>query len=258
MKILRIFIIFIILFVNYSVAIAEDGWNEYRGRYFLVYYKNAPKDLIKQIDQSSEQYYREITNKFGFIRSQTWAWDNKAKIYVYDDKDDYVNTGKLMNWSSGIALARQKIIRTFPSAHGFFDSTLPHELGHIIFREFIGYRTSIPYWFEEGVAMYQEKARRWGAGDDVKKAMKDGKFLSLDKLEDLRLTNDSDQDLIKLFYSESASAVKFIIDTMGSARFERFCRKLKEGKPFDWALASVYPKFSDMEKLNTLWMREIN
>ena len=39
-------------------------------------------------------------------------------------------------------------------------SLLPHELGHIIFREFIGLESNCPSWLDEGVAMYQEKLKR--------------------------------------------------------------------------------------------------
>lgn len=150
------------------------------------------------------------------------------------------------------------MIRTFPSAHGFFDSTLPHELGHIIFREFIGFKAQIPSWFEEGVAMYQEKARRWGAHDTVRKAMEDGTFKPLDELSITSLRRTSSKDLVNLFYAESASVVNFLINEYGQQRFVRLCRKLKDGGPFSWALDSVYVRFKNIDDLNKAWVKYLN
>ncbi len=159
-----------------------------------------------------------------------------------------------MRWSHGSASAKEKEIRTFPAAAGFFDSTLPHELGHIIFREFIGHSARIPLWLEEGVAMYQEKAKRWGANRLVQEAMANGTFLSLNELDSLQLTSNTDQHLIELFYAESASMVYFMITELGEYRFGNFCRRLKEGDSFKKALESAYVRFHDQDDLNKVWV----
>jgi hypothetical protein len=163
--------------------------------------------------------------------------------------------GKQAGWSHGAASPRDRIIRTFPSAHGFFDSTLPHELGHIIFREFLGFKAQIPAWFEEGVAMYQEKAKRWGSHAAVRGAIKDGTFKSLGELSITQLRYNTSKDLVNLFYAESASAVNFLITEYGQRRFVLFCRKLKEGGPFDWALDSVYVRFKTTDDFNDAWVK---
>ena len=152
-------------------------------------------------------------------------------------------------------MPKLKIIRTFPSAHGFFDSTLPHELGHIIFREFVGFKGEIPIWFEEGVAMCQEKAKRWGAHDMVRKAIEDGTFKPLSELSLTRLRRRTSKDLIDLFYAESASIVSFMINELGEQRFVRLCRKLKDGGPFSWAIDSVYSRFKNVDDLNDAWVK---
>ena len=200
----------------------------------------------------------EITSDLGFTRYKGWNRDERAKIYIYDNADDYVTSGKQISWSHGVASPRDKVIRTFPSAHGFFDSTLPHELGHIIFREFIGFKARIPAWFEEGVAMSQEKARRWGAHDTVRQAIADGTFKPLAELSITSLRRKTSKELVNLFYAESASVVNFLISEYGQQRFVRFCRKLKEGGPFSWALDSVYVRFKDVNDLNDAWVRYLN
>ena len=171
-------ITFVILFLVSSVSAKED-WKESKSNHFVVYYKQAPEDFVKTVMESAEEYYEQISRNLGVRRYQSWTWDQRASIYIFDNVDDYVETGSELKWSHGMASIRQKTIRTFPAAHGFFDSTLPHELTHIIFRELIGYEARIPLWFEEGVAMYQEKAKRWGARKAVQKAIAEGKFIPL-------------------------------------------------------------------------------
>jgi len=232
----------------------EKVWKEYKRRHFIVYYKEAPLDFVKEVEKAAEQYYEEITNNLGFTRYKGWTWDERVKIYIYDDHDDYIDSAGQARWSHGAASARRKTIHTFPSAHGFFDSTLPHELGHIIFREFVGFRVQIPRWFEEGVAMYQEKAKRWGSNRIVKKAIETEDFIPLDELSHVVLTSKTDDQKVKLFYAESASIVYYMISELGEYRFVQFCRKIKSGDSFIKALTSVYFRFKDLEHLNKSWV----
>jgi len=249
-----IFVIFVaVAFMNTTVHAAE--WKEYKRQHFIIYYKKAPFDFVETVARAAEQYYVEITRNLGFTRYKGWSWDDRAKIYIHNDADDYVQAGRQAGWSQGTASPREKIIRTFPSAHGFFDSTLPHELGHIIFREFVGFKAQVPVWFEEGVAMYQEKAKRWGAHDKVRKAIEEGTFKPLKELSITRLRHGTNMDLITLFYAESASVVNFMINEMGDQRFVHLCRKLKDGKPFSWAIDEVYSRLENVDDLNDAWVK---
>lgn len=232
-----------------------DDWNEYKGQHFIIYYKDAPENFVKSVESMAENYYREISENLGFTRYKNWSWEDRAKIYIYKDDEDYMNTSRQMRWSHGAASAKEKIIRTFPAAHGFFDSTLPHELGHIIFREFVGYKSfDIPTWVEEGVAMNQEKAQRFGADKIVKEAIADRTFMTLDELSKLRLDRDTDKEMVDLFYAESASVINYMINELGEYKFVGLCRELKEGNRFVEALHNTYLRFRDIEDLNKAWL----
>ena len=252
----RVILLFILYFAMNStcVAHAEDEWKERKGNHFILYYKNAPLDFVKSVEEMAEYYYEEITRNMGFTRYKGWTWDGRARIYIYDNAEDFQQVGEYAMWAEGVASSRQRVIRSFPAAHGFFDSTLPHEMGHIIFREFVGFKAKIPIWFEEGVAMYQEKARRWGANEVVRQAIKDGKFMSLKDMTALELSGRMNTETIQLFYAESASIVNYIIDELGQQRFTNLCRKLQAGDPFEWVFTSVYVRFKDLDALNKAWV----
>ncbi len=237
-----------------SAHAVTKEWKEKHSSHFVIYYKDTPEDFLKRVTESAETYYVDITRGLGFTRFKSWSYDEKARIYIYSDREDYLSDSQHAGWSHGTAFARNKIIRTFPAAHGFFDSLLPHELGHIIFREFIGYTVVLPSWIEEGVAMYQEAAQRWGADQFVREAFETERFIPLMELSRFRPTHDMDQSLVDLYYYEAASAVGFMIREVGEHRFMNFCRLLKDGKNFEEALKTAYPQFQGVEGLNRAWM----
>ena len=252
---IRIFALVFCLTAMFLVAAhGEEEWEERKGNHFIIYYKNAPLDFIKSVEEMAEYYYDEITRNMGFTRYKGWTWDERAKIYIYDNVADFQQVGEYAMWAEGVASSRQRVIRSFPAAHGFFDSTLPHEMGHIIFREFVGFKAKIPVWFEEGVAMYQEKARRWGADDTVRQAIKDGKFMSLKDMTAIELSDRINVETIQLFYAESASIVKYLIDELGQQRFVNLCRKLQDGDPFERVFVAAYVRFKDLAALNKAWV----
>ena len=251
----RVFLSLCFLLLVCQSVFADGEWQEHKGAHFILYYKKSDFAFIKRVEEMAEYYYDRIARDLGFTRYKSWSWEDRAKIYIYDDAEDYVNSGRQLEWSGGTASATKRTIRTFPAAHGFFDSTLPHELGHIIFREFVGFKAQIPIWFEEGIAMYQEQARRWGAHETARAAIQNGTFMPLNEMTLLELSDKMENNLVQLFYAESASIINYMIGELGQERFVRLCRKLQEGEPFDWTLESVYVRFKDSNQLNDSWVK---
>jgi len=233
---------------------AKNDWEKLQSTHFIIYYKEAPLDFVQGVEKAAEQYYGEIADNLGYTRYESWTYDKRAKIYIYNDQEDYVVSARQFKWSHGSASVKTKEIRTFPSAHGFFDSTLPHELGHIIFREFIGFSGQVPGWMDEGVAMYQEKAKRWGANKAVKQAIAAKKFMPLHELTYMTLYSETPQETVDLFYSEAASVTYYIITELGKVRFGYFCEKLKQGSSLDNALNYAFPRIKDLDALNKAWL----
>ncbi len=238
-------------------ASSSQKWEEQKGQNFIIYYRDVPQDFVDTVMTSAQEDFGTVTANLGISRYQGWSWDKRAIIYIYRDEEDYVQNGGQAGWSHGAALAEAKVIKTYPSAQGFFDSLLPHELGHIIFREFVGMSADAPLWFEEGVAMYQEKAKRFGSDRAVREAIEKGQFIPLTGLTDMRLYKDTDENTVQLFYAEAASAVYFLITELGEQHFHKFCLELKENTRFEDALRKIYVHIKSLEDLNTMWLRHI-
>ena len=235
------------------LAHAKKEWDELKGSNFIVYSRDVPEDFVNTVLEEAENDFRRVSENLGVVHYQSWAWDKRANIYIYPNEEDYVKNGG-MGWSHGSALVQAKMIRTFPSDNGFFDSILPHELGHIILHEYVGPVADVPLWFDEGVAMYQEKARRLGAHAAVRKAIKNGQFIPLTQLAVMRLYNGTDKETVQLFYAESASVVNFMIAELGEAHFRKLCQGLKDRMRFEQALSAAYMRIDHLEELNKRWV----
>lgn len=252
----RLIFIASIFFLPLTIVLAKtDDWNITKSTHFIVHYKNAQEDFLERLIERAEDYYNEIADDLGFRRFDFWLWDKRAKIYIYDDAQEYQAATGQPSWSAGCALVNEKIIKTFPYAQGFFDTILPHEMGHIIFREFVGfYNYAVPIWLDEGVASYQENLRRAIANRIVKEAMEENSFIDLEKLSNFSPQSFRDSRLVSLFYAESLSIIDFLIKEFGSDNFVLFCQNLRDKKNLEAALRSTYP-FSNIKELDRTWQR---
>ena len=247
------------LFCFYIYALEQD-FLEKKSTHFIVYYqKGVDQDFIDDIIETAEEYYDEIANNLGYYRYKFWLWDERAKIYIYKDQASFQKESNQPDWSSGCASYYEKKIWTFPHAAGFFDSILPHELGHIVFREFVGFNNKIPLWFEEGIAAYQEKSRRYAAKNRVKELLEQKQLLDIEELSLINNPNDIlDKDVAEVFYSEAVSIIYFLIEKYGDYRFAKLCKNLKENMSFNKALKNTFYNIKNTQDLQKEWIRFLN
>jgi hypothetical protein len=230
----------------------SQDFTETKSDHFIVYSKDVPEEFVNTVIDFSEKYYNELTDKLGFTRYDYWTWDKRARIYVFPDQETYVRETRQPAWSSGVTSYETKTIWTYPRASGFFDSLLPHEIGHIVFREVIGSR-HVPLWLEEGVASYLEQAKRIGADKIVFEAMNQNVFIPLDQLSAIDGVELRQRQDVNLYYAESVSLISYLIEKFGASSFNQFCKKIKEGKTIDDALSYAYFDIRNAHRLGELW-----
>jgi hypothetical protein len=251
----KLFLILAIISVPlFSLLAEKDEWNITKSTHFIVYYKDAQEKFIDRLIDKSEGYYDDIADNLGFRRYNFWLWNNRAKIYIYDDAESYQAATKQPSWSQGCANVGNKIIYTFPNARGFFDTILPHEMGHIIFREFIGFNNpSIPVWLDEGIASYQEKLIYSMANNFIKEAIKKDEFIDLEKLSKIIPHSLKDENSVNLFYAEAVGIIDFLVKKFGQDDFMLFCQTLRDKGDLEKAIRYIYP-FKNIKELNEAWL----
>ncbi len=231
---------------------AGEDWHEAKSTHFVVQYHNAPLDFVQQVSSESERWYGQITNDLGLLRHDFWLWDNRAKVIIYDDAEQYQKETGMPAWSGGAALPRDKVVHGFYGKEGFFEQVLPHEIGHIIFREFVGFdNPAVPLWLDEGAASYEEKNGSIGSLLAQLPAHA-RELMSLTQLSNVNPHNLGNTREVAIFYAEAVGVIDFLIREYGKDDFVTFCRTLRDTRDFHKALSYAY-SIRGIEELDEKW-----
>ncbi len=220
--------------------------------HFIIYYNpQVPLDYINKTSDAAERYYNNILDNLGFRRFNFWTWDNRARIFLYMTQDEYSAKTSRPKWSGASVDIKKKIISTYMGQKSFFETILPHELTHIIVREYIGFKARLPIWLEEGIACSQEQGTFGQRVASAKNLSHTTLFLPLKELN--RIEREEAIAIPGLFYAEATSAIAFLLDEFGKERFGDFCKKLRNGNAWKDALYSVY-QFRSFEDFESQWL----
>jgi len=249
-------ILFIFLFLPLVVFADNQPWKVYKSTHFLISYKSAKDSQLDALASKAEEYYNKITEDLGFNRFDFWTWNNRARIYLFDDQQEYMRVTGDPVWSAGEAQIGSKLIQTFITAKGFLDDILPHEMGHIIFREMVGFNNSgVPLWLDEGVACFQQERVAFDKAHLANK-IRGGTSLSLNDLNRIVTMHSKTETEADLFYSEAYNLVKYLITEFGKDRFVLFCQNLRDKKDLSRALTMTY-SFNGMADFESAWKKYI-
>ena len=231
------------LFNCIAISVALD-WQELKSEHFIVYFTKEEK-FAKDLLYKSEDYYKRIASDIGYPRySGFWTWENRVRIYIYPDHSSFLKATGQPNWSLGMADYKNKKIVSYAWSSGFLEALLPHEMTHLIFRDFVGFKGEVPLWLDEGIAQWEEEAKRIKVKASARQLLKKNMLLSLEdltKLDIRKMQEGEGENLVHAYYVQAASLVGFLIERYGSASFADFCRQLRDGKSLEEALGFAYP-----------------
>lgn len=269
----------LILHLFQAGILSQENWEEYKGQHFLIYFPEGYQDFVERVSNRAEQDYLRISDYLGYGRSLSfWTWERRVKIYIYPDKSSYLQATSTPEWSIGVANYKKRAISSFVDCEDFLDSTLPHEIAHLMFRDFVGLSKKIPAWLDEGVAIFAEVKNWQEREESIKENAGDGSVLPLRNLMKMDITVVKNpnglfirpaigkrrqtvmfltgESLVNLYYSQASSLVNFLIEVYGTKRFANFCRDLRDGKELEEALQFSYPNsLENIEELEREWLR---
>lgn len=251
--------VFALLALYVSAQAQEDGWNAVRGKHFLVYYRED-KAMAEDTALRAEEYYVTVARDLGFRRYDSfWLWENRVKIFLYGSRSEFVKATQAPEWASGKADYVNREISGFSGSRDFLKSLLPHEIAHLVFRDFLGFRTEAPLWLEEGVAMWFETGRREDVRQFVLKLREEEELFPLESLTGMSVASLNDGRRALAFYAQASSIVGFMISRLGSDAFRKFCGEIRDGKSVDDALRFTYSGTADsIVRLERLWLSEMD
>lgn len=239
-------------------ALYAEEWQEEKSEHFLVYYTNDPQ-FAKEVSQKAETYYKKIASELGYQRySDFWTWDKRVKIYIYPNRDSFLKSTEQPQWSEGVADYFEKKISSYAWSEGFLDALLPHEMAHLIFRDYVGFTGEIPLWLDEGVAQWMEPKKRELVKTAVSRIQQQGKLLSVAQMMSLDIRTNEDAEFVGAYYVQAVSLISFLVTQYGPTKFANFCRQLRDGKTVEEALIFVYPmSIRSLDELEEKWVQYI-
>lgn len=234
------------------LAAATSEWQVLKGKHFLVYYMND-SSFAGKVAGKAEEYYNSITEDLGFARYDNfWLWENRVKIFIYSSKNEFARATGAPAWAIGKAEYGKKEISTFPGDEVFMESVLPHEMTHLIFRDFVGFKGDIPLWLNEGVAQWEEPAKRANSGRYAARLAASNQYIPFNNLMVMDVKQIVASGNAVNFYRQAMSMVGFLIKTHGSGKFRTFCGEIRDGRSMDDSLRFAYPEslrnINEMEK----------
>ena len=255
------FITFLFLLINNKAYSQLE--KQLKDKHFVVFYSPVVDETIARgVLRASERYYDRIANEIGYARyANFWTWEERVKVVIFSDHVSFAKTTGQPLWSKGYAQRESQIFKsrsivTYPQEHDFMDGLLPHEISHLILLDFVGSKSRIPIWFDEGVAQLQEKNKKMLADQLMRKLVPSKQYIPLQILAQWDIRNENDPKKVMVFYAQSLSVVDFMIRNYGSHRFGNLCRGLKDGLSFEKALKSAYTSlFDSLLDLEEKWVR---
>ena len=244
-------------------------WQEKKSyHFFIYYYPGCSQSFLGRLTEASESYYRTITQQLHFYRHDPWVWEKRAKIYVYRNKQEYLEKTKQPSWSAGYAIPVKKEIYTYAGSFGIFKGVLAHEMTHLILHEYIGFGHTIPLWLDEGVAMYIQY-KTMGlleriVAECIKPLLHSKDYIPLEELLSIAISDlDKKQPLptgesshysyVDKFYLESLSVVYFLLKQYSNYNFVNLCRDLRDGREFSSAFSRHYYTIRNLHYFEKRW-----
>lgn len=113
-----------------------------------------------------------------------------------------------------------------------------HEIAHIVVRQALSGPFDVPDWLNEGLAVYAQAQPLPGQRQAIEDAIRTGQVMSVRSLSSASAGALGDR--VFLYYGQSWSLVKFLIDTYGEQKFADLFRAFDGGATTNEALEQVY------------------
>ncbi len=183
--------------------------------------------------------------------------EQPVNIYIYASAQDLQSALIFpQEWSGGVAYYAYRMIAIgIPTNElDWGKGALAHELGHMVSHQitFSPYGAILPFWLDEGLAMYAQVKSDPYLGSVLEKAIAQHNLISVRSLASPFSAIPAEA---YLSYAESQSIVSFLIQNYTGDKILQLLNLFKEGNTYDEALIQVYG--FDQDGLDALWQEYV-
>ncbi len=209
------------------------------------------EDIAKQALAEAVGSIKRLSGQLGITYSRP------MKIFSYASKRDMdpVLQPRSEGFSQEIVTLGQRTtaeIMLLLLNHFEYKETIAHEVSHMVIHQFAeGPFSNLPAWLDEGLAMNAEKNVPASYLTELKKGVDRDQLISLQSLGGYA----GEPRDVMLFYGESYSIVKYLVDNHGQEKMKELLLTLKTGALINEALKQVYGL--DVEGLDAQWRNSL-
>jgi len=216
-----------------------------------VWFYDASEDDVRELLTAG----RETLERMGALLGTTL--DHPVKVFVYDsaqDMEPVVLARQTSPDEGSITLGEVVVSDTAVVARDFSPlDILRHELTHIVMRSAVsGPFGALPAWLEEGVAVYGQSQPMPDMEAALQSAIENNRPFTVRSLSS---ASAGDGGNVSLFYGQSYSVVRYLIDEHGEEKFRALLAAFREGSQTDDALTQVYG--FDQDGLENAWRASV-
>ncbi len=177
----------------------------------------------------------EVAESVRTAQAKRWAspaarssWSPRCDLYLYPTSQSYAQGTGQPEVSPGISTMSNNGVRVLSRrmnlpAHNplFLSTTLPHEVTHIVLAD-VFIAQQIPRWADEGLAVLAEPLTEQRSREaEIQGPLESGRIFQVGQLMAMDYPDQKDW---RLFYAQSVSLTRFLVDQGPPERFLQFVR----------------------------------
>jgi len=224
-------------------------------QHFVVYEEGA--EVSDELQETVEALHGNIM--LDLVAFSPWSREKKVFIFFSQSQDTYRRITGRPAWSGGAASLSERKIYLYKSDEAF--GILAHELTHIYFDSFFPASNPSPLWLSEGVATYIQSERGFSTPAWLSQnlaLLQRGNGFKLGDMVRIENLQGADEDNVRLWYAQSYSVVRFLMNLKAGDAFYVFCKNLREGKPAAQSLYQAYGMpYNKLSSLEYAWRYDL-
>jgi Peptidase MA superfamily len=210
---------------NFSTIDSRFNWQHLTQGSLQVNWYNRGLDFGQYVLGRANASIQSISDKLGGSLNQP------INLWIYATDQDF--HGSLApgsyEWVGGVALPalHEASIVVADTNDVTLVRDMPHELTHLVFHQLISQGITAPTWFDEGLAVYNQRFRESELQARWEKALASQSLLRLSQISDNFPAN---ADQAYLAYAQSYNLLVYMYDTFGIARMVQLIKSMNNSQ----------------------------
>jgi hypothetical protein len=179
----------------------------------------------------------ESLDSTGKLLEATVPYPIRLVVYKSEDEGKLAMRQQSASFDAQVLTGGQRVSPDLILVFQNSPDVVRHETGHIVTHVAgDGPFTRLPSWLDEGVAVYEQPDPGPGYSSGLQLAIRSDHTVPLRSMQ----SAPTKPELVDIFYGQSWSTVKYLIDTYGQPKFAELFRVINRGSRTDDALKQVY------------------